>query len=282
MSLQFNNVLNSFVISCASIWREWLAGAPVTRKQQRETRFRSAITAMTSFMVHPTVEFANSSGWGSFNWKRWTLKINQKYTGKDDIRYKDFVEICSTVYHETRHAEQFYRIAQGLSAGVLKFPDVSVAQNVQAMGAGGGTVRSRIALFESAATGRDPLQQDMAGRVATIAQRLSIPANVAQHADVHRDYFANYLNASRPAWFKRPTVLNEVNEWMRATYKKTFSEMDTWAQGDDGPYRIYRDLPEENDAHGIENRVQSDLYQRIGNDTPTNRRKPRTDPVFGP
>ncbi len=278
MSLQFDSVLNSFTGKCAGVWRNWRTSSKV----QRETTLSTAITQMTAFMVPPTVRFSNTSGWGSFSWPSWTLKVNQKYTGQDAIKYKDFVEVCSTIYHETRHAEQFYRIAQGVAAGTLSLPDASGAQIVQAMGASATGVQSRIALFEAASKGQNPLQQDTKGRVATIAQSLHIPLNVAQHADVRSTYFANYLTSSRPPWFKRPTILDEVNEWMRATYKKTYSEMDGWAQGSDGPYKIYRDLPEENDAHGIEDKVQATLYTLIGNDTPANRKKLRTDVVFGP
>ena len=278
MSLQFTSIRSGFVTACAGVWRTWLTAAPGAR----EAQFRAAIQSMTSFMVTPTVQFANTGGWGSFNWVQWTLRVNRKYTALTGIRYADFVEVCSTIYHETRHAEQFYRIAQGLAAGTLQFPDSSPAGNVQAMQAGGSSVRARIAMFESASRGQNPLQADAASRVRVIAQRLDIPENVARHADTHRDYFANYLASSRPAWFKRATILDEVNEWMRATYKKTYSELDTWAQGPDGPYRVYRDLPEENDAHGIEDLVQAELFQRIGLDTPANRSKRRNDPVFGP
>jgi hypothetical protein len=110
-----------------------------------------------------------------------------------------------------------------------------------------------------------------------------MPVNVAQHADNARNAFATWTALPKPAWFKRATVLEEVNEWMRATYKKTYSELDSWAQGGNGPYHIYRDLPEENDAHGVEDLIEAALYSAIGNDTPQNRQQPRTNVgLFGP
>jgi hypothetical protein len=277
MSLQFNAVREGFISNCATIWRTWLTSSQV----QREGQFKSAIVHMTTFMVPPRVLFAAMNGsFGSFSWSPWRLKVNNVYLGRNDIRYKDFVEVCSTIYHETRHAEQFYRIAQGVAAGTLKLPDMSGAQAVQAMGTGASSVKSRITAFDAAARGDDPLQKNPGAAQTVIAQRLEIPTGVAHHAYTHRDYFANYLKSSRPAWFKRPSILDEVNEWMRATYKKTYAELDGWAQGADGPYQIYRDLPEENDAHGIEDQVQAGIYLKIGKDTPQNRKKKRTDPVF--
>ncbi len=277
MSLQFESVMNGFVGDCAALWNGWKTLSPV----QREAALARAVTRMTSFMQAPTVTFANVSGWGSFSWSSWTLKIKRSYMAKNDIRYKDFVEVCSTAYHETRHAEQFYRIAQGLCAGALKMPDTSGAQLVQSM-APSGSVRARVAAYQAVISGQNPLDGDAAAKTRVIANFLNVPISVVQHADRMRDYFSNYVSATKPAWFKRATTLDEVNEWMRATYKKTYSELDGWAQGPDGPYKVYRDLPEENDAHGIEDVLQVRVYMRCGNDTPANRKKPRTDAVFGP
>jgi hypothetical protein len=278
VSLQNDGVRNRFVTACADIWRSWLLDGSAA---VREEKLEAAIVSMSSFMVAPDVKFATLGGWGAFSWTGWKLKVNKKYTGKDDIRYKDFVEVCCTIYHETRHAEQFYRIAQGLAAGKLKFPDASSASTVQKMAAGVGSVKSRIAMFEAVGKGTDPLQLDTGKRIAVISERLKLPLAVVRHADINRDGFQTFIDGARPAWFKRSTVLDEVNEWMRATYKKTFSELDTWAQGNDGPYRIYRDLPEENDAHGIEAWVESGLYQRIGHVVWFKKRRDQTA-IFGP
>ena len=59
---------------------------------------------------------------------------------------------------------------------------------------------------------------------------------------------------------------------MRATYKKTYRELDSFAQNEDdyagsllgNVYNMYRSLPEEHDAHSIEDLVQSDLKALIG------------------
>ena len=58
-------------------------------------------------------------------------------------------------------------------------------------------------------------------------------------------------------------MLLEVEEWMRSTYKRTLGGMNRWAQSDHGPYKIYRDLPEEHDAHEIEKRIKTVLLAKI-------------------
>lgn len=282
-SLQFDSVLSSFVDDCAHIWTTWLQDGPgsaASRKQRRERRFKTAVGRMTVFMVRPSVEFATSGGWGAFNWTRWRLRINQCYTGQDAIRYKDFVELCSTVYHETRHAEQFYRIAQGLAAGNLRLPDARAVQIKQQWPAR-GAIQSYVVTFETDAIDEDPRHLTATQRAHLIADRMRIPLSVAQHADRQRDSFASYLGAGRPSWFHR-AALDEVNDWLRATYKKRFSESGNWIQRPHGPYRVQRNRPEENDARSLEELVQAALYRRIGHDTPRNRHQRRTDiDLFG-
>ena len=219
-TLQSDSVLESFVDDCAAIWRSWLQdglpGSAASRKQRRERRFRATVGRLTTFMVRPSVEFATSGGWGAFNWTRWKLRINQCYTGQDAIRYNDFVELCSTVYHETRHAEQFYRIAQGLAAGNLRLPDaraVEVTQQLPAWGA----IKSCVVTSRTDAIDDDPRYPTATQRAHLIADRMRIPLAVAQHADRQRDGFARYLESATPVWFRR-LPLDEVNDWLRATY----------------------------------------------------------------
>jgi hypothetical protein len=192
------------------------------------------------------------------------------------------LEICCTIYHEIRHAEQIYRIAQGLASGQLRDPDASSAKELKLMQGENLSVQSRIAMFEAVIAGQNPLQTNLVASATEIADRLKIPEHVAKHAISHRDYFTNYLNAPRPRWFKRGTVLDEINEWMRASYQGEYKNFDQSVQVKHaGMEAIYRDLPEENDAYGIEDDVREAILQRIGSRAYLN--TPRNNiQVFGP
>jgi hypothetical protein len=52
--------------------------------------------------------------------------------------------------------------------------------------------------------------------------------------------------------------------------------MNEWAQSDHGPYKIYRDLPEEHDAHEIERLVERRIIQMIGHNFNANKNKRRS------
>jgi hypothetical protein len=166
-------------------------------------------------------------------------------------------------------------------------PDVSRAEVIQATGGGNG-VHSRIALFGGgrvAGTGTIAAASGLP-TPALLTQWLSLPASVTNHAHIHRAYFDNFATSTKPAWFKRETIIKEVEDWMRATYKKTYNEMDVFAQHAEdagGAMRrnvhlMYRALPEENDAFGVEELINQDLTMRIGH--PNDLNVARTDARF--
>jgi len=276
MSLQSNNSVTAFSMKCKTAWDNWRTGASGgLRIANRESTLQSAIKSVTGFMAPLNIRFANLNGnCGSFGWGSWRLSIDKTYTKKADIRYKDFVELCCSAYHEARHAEQFYRIAQGLASEKLSFPDKSKAgiiQDLQQARGVGGSVRDKIALFEGRAMQSSP--QDIR---QMIAKWLNIPINVAGTAVTAKSGFNGYLQLGKPVWFKRQTTLLEVEEWMRSTYKRTLGGMNEWAQSDHGPYKIYRDLPEEHDAHEIEKLISRKIIQTIGHNFQANKDKRRS------
>jgi hypothetical protein len=263
VSLHANTSITQFATACATLWNNWAAppGGAVP-KVWRRTQITNMINAATNgFMTPPNVAFEDTgSSNGSFGWGGWRLRLRKDRTKDDALAYADFVRYCRTMYHETRHAEQFYRIAQGLAAGSLRYPDKTnqeVMQKISTSG-GGGTFGAKKALFEGISTGN----LNVSDRV--IADWLRIPFAVAQSAYNSRAQYAGFVGGAKPAWFRRANIQLEVEEWMRATYKGTLSALNSWTQGDDGPYKMYRDQPEEHDAHGIGNAIVAAIDTQTG------------------
>ena len=278
MSLQNTATVNQFAHNCSILWREWLKENVLAR----EKRLKNAIVSCTTFMapLNISLPYPDLNGnCGQFCWGEWLLELDNSYTTDNDITYEEFVELCASAYHESRHAEQFYRIAQGLASSALSFPDMSSAQVINDFsktGMGGG-VQAKIAAFEGRA-----MRQNNAATARMIAKWLSIPQEKAMHALLSSGAFATYIALPKPAWYKRNTALLEVEEWMRSTYKRTLGNINRWAQSDHGPYKIYRDLPEEHDAHEIEKLVEAALKNRIGHNYILNKDQPRSNTgLFG-
>ena len=297
----------TYATACRNIWADWLkppnAGATAMdvttgraqRKLAREVAFRNAINAACGFMTPPAIQFENLGpgvcGW--FSWTAWTLYVNTMYTG-DDLTYNDFFELCVTCYHETRHCEQFFRMAQGLASGTLLFPDKTNAEIVSeaaAFGGGGvgGGVSNRIAMFNAASGGataalNGSLPATGPARVALLTKWLNIPAAAAQAGEGAKGGYAAFIAGAAPDWFKRSTIKLEVEEWLRATYKRTLfgTTMEAQRGGGSSPgmYRMYADLSVEVDAHGIEVPVVEKIEQAVNVPRAGNGAKLRGDAAF--
>ena len=66
----------------------------------------------------------NANNAGSFDFPTWRMMIGQTRLGGDSISEEDAREVADTVYHEARHTEQWFRMAQlraaqGLSAAAI-------------------------------------------------------------------------------------------------------------------------------------------------------------------
>ncbi len=57
----------------------------------------------------------DASTLGLFDWETWEMSINPVPFERDEVTTDQFMDMANTVYHEARHAEQFYRIAQMLA-----------------------------------------------------------------------------------------------------------------------------------------------------------------------
>ncbi|HUI57096.1 MAG TPA: hypothetical protein VLY04_19105 [Bryobacteraceae bacterium] len=293
MSLQQQANVNNTATAFSALWTNWTQppASANARKLARETRITNIVTGF-NFIAPPVVSFENMEPGllGGFNWTDWSLKINDDFTSDDDITFANFMELCRTVYHETRHCEQVYRCAQGLGAfrpttpppaASLKPPDMTIQEMIQFASESGGGVASKIAAFSG-----NPLNQQ-AARVKLINKVLNVPTAQATTADTNSGLFAGFIALPKPAWFKRRTVLLEVEEWMRSIAKTTLFGMTMFVEEKGTTTaemnKMYKDLPVELDAHKIEDSVAAQTELLIGHTVAADGAQPRTNAaLFGP
>jgi hypothetical protein len=302
-SLHLAPCVNQYAQDCANLWTAWLG----LSGNQRQTHFETAIHQATNFMPEVDVQFGTVSGHGAFYWSSWDLACNRKYTQGHaakhgpNITYYNFVELASTIYHETRHAEQFYRIAQALSADEIEFPvggkktpiimqvtPHSLPKVKKKKFGKKGVVATIVRQFKSDAK--------------QIADLLNIPRPVAQHAWTNRASYATWEQSARPGYASKIVASASgwnpiVDEWLGATYRKSRMNFNDAAQSasDDtttifgtqssqGVRRhLYATTPEEIDAFGVEDALKDRIKHLIGVDFDTHQDKPRSNVVvFGP
>jgi hypothetical protein len=271
--------LQTYSLACRAIWRDWLKLSAVQRKEA----FEQAIQAATTFMPTLTITPAVISDNGSFSPSNWRLEIRQARLANDRLRLYKFVGLCDTVYHEARHAEQYYRMAQGVASGALEIPDRTLHQQVQEYNRSGSlTFQDKLNLFRGLDQGHS-IQRSVWGvddgrRRSVIARWLNIRSDIVQHADTNSAGFATWINLPKPDHYKRGTALEEVKDWVMDSYRTSgrrvskFSEdtdddLSLRPQGDDVEpiYEMYRELPQEWDAHAIGHLLKADLKGRFVN-----------------
>lgn len=258
MSLHDPDAIKQFGRNCHQVWTSWLLPAVPTeagktvRIATRRSLIRSHIaTAAGGIMPPPRVRWELAPGAvGVFSADDWTLTLSAKYTENDGILFREYVRLCLAIYHELRHAEQFYRMAQGLASGDLHFPDTSQQQVTQAVASvkGATSVKDKATSFETMSL----TKISNTSRTQIIQKWLGIPMNVVQHADATATHFPTFAAGTRPDWFKTQTVKAAVEDWMRSTYKASLGEMNVFVTYERSLSRhlnkMYANLVEEQDA----------------------------------
>ncbi len=218
----------------------------IRRKQVLESATRLA----APFMPCPAIQSANlpADTHGTFDLTTWTIDINRRYWDNADLTYRQFLEASTTLYHELRHAEQVFRIAQGLACRQLTFP-AGVGDNLLRHLPRVQRTNAIVARLTMAATRNQPA-------VITpglLAGMLNIPLNVANAAVQNAQArFTAYLQLGKPTWFKQLTVLEEVRQWMDLYFRIVGWEM---------PYGM---RAHEVDAHTIHNHVKRSIQNLTG------------------
>ena len=232
-SLHDSGIIQSYANGCRLIYNMWRAW----QQPQREQAFKmthSSLCQRAGIPLAP-VTFKNSSSLGSFSWGSWTIKVGNKPFQKN-LTKEEFIDLCCTVYHETRHSEQFYRVAQGLLVGRHDFPRKLSSS---------GTLK------------------------AQIGPAMSIPATIVNHADANKHTYAAFAQSRRlphctagsgPDWSSwDPTV----SDWLDRTYSK--SKQQFAEEGQDAAVGTakdrawYRGAEDERDAYAIEALVKTAL-----------------------
>ena len=156
---------------------------------------------------------------GNFGFTNWRMNMNSAFTKNDQAGGKQYYKFCSTLYHETHHAEQWFRCVQGVCKGTFPLP-----------------------LF-----GRPnlPSSQRVAGhQAADIAQYMWVPVSVVNRAQATRMMFPT-----------GQAELDAIRRWYDSIYgvRSSYRGRVLSTMGHDiAGYKRYLTLPEEVDAWNVE------------------------------
>jgi hypothetical protein len=195
--------------------------------RQRATELVRLVNVHLEAAKVPPVGLApeeNGNNAGSFSFRTWTMNVGLQALAGDQLTRDEAAEIVDTIYHEARHAEQWFRMAQ-LRAGQGRTA-AQIASELE--------IEIRIARLACAA----PLARG--SMQALIAQGWydSVYGPGAAHRDrtlTELDASATARTRARERFEKNPTPANQA-------------ALDAAIARADRAHDAYRELPEENDA----------------------------------
>ncbi len=125
-TLHESGEINYFSGRCKELWDNWNTGHANQRVRNRKNTIKNNLILLMNRIgiKRLDIHFVNQAGVaGQFTWSNWSMDIGPSQISKNDIKCKNFVDLCATLYHETRHAEQFSRMVQGVRLGRLLIPE---------------------------------------------------------------------------------------------------------------------------------------------------------------
>jgi hypothetical protein len=217
-SLSDDEVQQNYVKDCLKVWGKWQRTLPAGRRTKLLDCVNSAMTECDL----PDVEM---TGGGSplFLPKAWAIRVMAEHLISDRNTAENFARNASVLYHEARHSEQFFRIAQGVANGNLALPGERAGDKARKFPESGAIAKSMGIPGDAA--------------LSAEAERKGYP--IKDHALIESWYASYYGGAST----HRAEVL---------------AHLDMSVYDDERPdlhFKKYLTLPEERDAYFVQDAV---------------------------
>jgi hypothetical protein len=202
------------------VYKQWSTLVPNQRARVITDELNSILTNNLQIPALKTNmgENLGDTTCGQLDFSTWTIQLNFRLWSRRSISLDQMREFCETIYHETRHAEQWYRVGQGVAAG-------------QFVPRGMGTVHR----FGPSAH--------------QIALALGLEPAIAKDMEQKKRFF----NVHVPA-----PMVPLVRTWFVSIYGTGADERNrVLASNTHADFINYRHLPEEADAHKVEQSVRA-------------------------
>lgn len=221
-------IQEQFANACAKLEDDWSALIPA----MRQNRFKLAVNEVARSVHMPEFTFHFSalgpSLMGNFDFQNWRMNMNESFTKDKHVSPKTFYKFCSTLYHETRHAEQWYRCVEGVLNGLFPLP---------LWGRAAKSTSVRVAGHKA---------QD-------VADYMWVPRTVVDRAQMTRRFFPTSEQAIIQGCYD--SIYGVASQYRGRV-------LGTMSHSIDG-YKRYLNLPEEVDAWNLERTFRRRLKSKI-------------------
>lgn len=221
----------AFAADAKKLQKDWKKLTVDERQARIKTLANSALPpGFPEVGVQP---LPNSTNSGQLGFSIWRLKLGDKELAKNDMTDAEANEFADTVYHETRHAEQWYLIAQKRAAEGKTAEEIHTELNVP--------------LTVAEAAKKDPLGKNDPRQACADALYTSVYGT----ASAHRTKTLNDLGTKSTALDAAQKKSKDLDKDASASKAAKDAAQKAWSDAYDDYQKTkkdYMNLPEEADA----------------------------------
>jgi hypothetical protein len=206
--------------------------------------------------------------YGDFSPEDWILNVDSDLLNQPKLSNKDVIELGKTLYHEARHSEQFYRIAQMLASQPPDGQKRTPQQIANELNFGSAIKVAQRATQSVQNTPLSPAQLQ-----AAKAWYQSIYGTGRNHRSQVYDQLDTSLNAYLKADHAYNTALAKAQKLPGAVPPQTIAQLERLLRQVESTLKAYqtaraayRKLPEEADAFRVEDRVGDAFNRRLNSE----------------
>ena len=223
----------AFAKDMKALQKDWKTLTP----DQRQQRMKDAVNAQLKKSGVPTVGVAPNPGMGAddgqMNFQTWRLDMSPALMSSPDLTDAQTQTLGDTLYHESRHAEQWYLIARREAAE----------------GKTAAQIQQSTAILQSTANAAAAHPLPKNDPMARCAAKMN--ASVYGAGSPHRERVLTALGPNRANYDAALANYNALNIDPTATLQQkqaAWAAFQTAEHTDTANYNLYRALPEEADA----------------------------------
>jgi len=221
----------AFAADAKKLQKDWKKLSVDERQARIKTLANSALPpGFPEVGVFPLKDSTNA---GSLDFKNWRLELGDKELAKNTMSDAEANEFADTVYHETRHAEQWYLMAQKLAA------EGKTADEIQN--------KLKIPKTTAEAAKKDPLKKDDPRQACADALYDSVYGTKRDY----RNKVLTDLETKSAAVDKAQKAYEDLKKDKTASKKKIEDANKAWVDAYNDYQKTkkdYMNLPEEADA----------------------------------
>jgi hypothetical protein len=199
---------------------------------------------------------------GQFDREYWRITVDSDLLNQPKLSNKDVIELGQKLYHEARHSEQFYRIAQMLASQPPNGQKRTPQEIVNELGVPLSVAQRATQSVKSTPLSPAQLQAANAWYQSMYGTGRNYRSQVFNQLDTTALAYQKAQNAYDTALVNAKKLPGAVPPQTIAQLERLSQRVDSTLKAYQKAYEAYRKLPEEADAFRVQDRVSAAFNRR--------------------